>query len=92
MGIGHHQEIASVIIQVVQSHALIAGHFLQTCRPCVFVSHASCSPGQSFRRLRLGLSHNLDFHWASSDFLHIMNGDGDRTGFGDSRLGLRHLS
>jgi hypothetical protein len=40
--------------------------------------------------LRLGLTNNLDFHWVSSDFLHIMNGAGDRTGFGDTWLGLRY--
>src|ERR1700693_189717 len=40
--------------------------------------------------LRLGLTHNLDFHWSSSDFLHIMDGDGNRTGFGDTWLGLRY--
>src|ERR1700733_2929001 len=40
--------------------------------------------------LRLGLTHNLDFHWASADFLHIMDGAGDRTGFGDTSLGLRY--
>jgi hypothetical protein len=40
--------------------------------------------------LRLGLTQNLDFHWSSSDFLHVMNGDGNRTGFGDTWLGLRY--
>src|ERR1700733_5376352 len=40
--------------------------------------------------LRLGLTRNLDFHWASADFLHIMDGAGDRTGFGDTSLGLRY--
>ena len=40
--------------------------------------------------LRLGLTHNLDFHWSSSDFLHIMDGTGNRTGFGDTWLGLRY--
>src|ERR1700692_198960 len=34
--------------------------------------------------LRLGLTHSLDFHWSSSDFLHIMDGVGNRTGFGDT--------
>src|SRR5277367_866843 len=33
--------------------------------------------------LRLGLTPNLDFHWASATFLHIMNGNGNHTGFGD---------
>src|ERR1700735_1403464 len=36
--------------------------------------------------LRLGLTHSLDFHWSSSDFLHIMDGVGNRTGFGDTWL------
>ena len=40
--------------------------------------------------LRLGLTHNLDFHWSSSDFLHVADGDGNRTGFGDSWLGLKY--
>ena len=40
--------------------------------------------------LRLGLTHNLDFHWSSSDFLHVMDRDGDRTGFGDTWLGLKY--
>ena len=40
--------------------------------------------------LRFGLTPNLDFHWSSSDFLHVMNGDGNRTGFGDTWLGLRY--
>lgn len=40
--------------------------------------------------LRLGLTHNLDFHWSSANFLHIMDGAGDRTGFGDTWLGLRY--
>jgi hypothetical protein len=40
--------------------------------------------------LRLGLTHNLDFHWASATFLHVMDGDGNRTGFGDTWLGLKY--
>jgi hypothetical protein len=40
--------------------------------------------------LRLGLTHNLDFHWSSGTFVHIMDGNGDRTGFGDNWLGLRY--
>jgi hypothetical protein len=40
--------------------------------------------------LRLGLTHNLDFHWASTTFLHIMDGDGNRTGFGDTWMGLKY--
>lgn len=40
--------------------------------------------------LRLGLTHNLDFHWSSSAFLHVMDGSGNRTGFGDTWLGLRY--
>jgi len=34
--------------------------------------------------LRMGLTHNLDFHWSSATFLHVMDGAGDRTGFGDT--------
>ena len=37
--------------------------------------------------LRLGLTHNLDLHWSSSDFLHLMDGAGNRTGFGDYLAG-----
>ncbi len=40
--------------------------------------------------LRLGLTPNLDFHWSSTDFLHVMDGAGDRTGFGDTWLGLKY--
>jgi hypothetical protein len=40
--------------------------------------------------LRFGLTHNLDFHWYSGIFVHLMNGDGDRTGSGDNWLGLRY--
>jgi Putative MetA-pathway of phenol degradation len=40
--------------------------------------------------LRLGLTSDLDFHWYSSAFVHLMNGDGNRTGFGDTWLGLRY--
>jgi hypothetical protein len=40
--------------------------------------------------LRFGLTPSLDFHWFSSDFLHIMDGSGNRTGFGDTWLGLRY--
>lgn len=40
--------------------------------------------------LRMGLTHDLDFHWASSDFVHLMDASGDRTGFGDSWLGLKY--
>jgi hypothetical protein len=40
--------------------------------------------------LRLGITHNLDFHWYSGVFVHLMNSDGDRTGYGDNWLGLRY--
>lgn len=40
--------------------------------------------------LRFGMTPKLDFHWSSADFLHVMDGDGDRTGFGDTWLGLRY--
>jgi hypothetical protein len=40
--------------------------------------------------LRLGLTPNLDLHWSSSDFIHVMDGAGDRTGFGDTWLGLKY--
>jgi hypothetical protein len=40
--------------------------------------------------LRFGLTPNLDFHWWSSDFVHLMNESGNRTGFGDTWLGLRY--
>jgi hypothetical protein len=40
--------------------------------------------------LRFGLTPNLDFHWASSEFVHLMNSDGDHTGYGDNWLGLRY--
>src|ERR1700722_10144760 len=40
--------------------------------------------------LRFGITPDLDFHWSSSDFLHIMDSTGNRTGFGDTWLGLRY--
>lgn len=40
--------------------------------------------------LRFGLTPKLDFHWSSSEFVHLMNADGDRTGYGDNWLGLRY--
>ncbi len=40
--------------------------------------------------LRFGITPSLDFHWSSSDFVHLMNGTGNRTGFGDTWLGLRY--
>jgi hypothetical protein len=40
--------------------------------------------------LRFGLTPNLDFRWSSGDFIHLMNGDGNRTGYGDNWLGLRY--
>lgn len=40
--------------------------------------------------LRFGLTPNLDLHWSSSDFIHLMNADGDRTGYGDNWLGLKY--
>jgi hypothetical protein len=53
-------------------------------------------PGQGANRddltggLRLGLTRSLDFHWASSDFLHVMDGEGNRTGFGDTWMALKY--
>lgn len=40
--------------------------------------------------LRIGLTHNLDLHWYSSAFVHLMNGNGNRTGYGDNWLGLKY--
>jgi Putative MetA-pathway of phenol degradation len=40
--------------------------------------------------LRFGLTPKLDFHWSSSEFVHLMNADGDRTGYGDNWLGLKY--
>jgi Putative MetA-pathway of phenol degradation len=40
--------------------------------------------------LRFGLTHDLDFHWSSSAFIHLMDGAGDRTGYGDNWLGLKY--
>jgi hypothetical protein len=40
--------------------------------------------------LRFGITPDLDFHWSSSDCLHIMDSTGNRTGFGDTWLGLRY--
>jgi hypothetical protein len=53
-------------------------------------------PGGGARRddlsggLRMGLTHNLDFHWYSSAFIHLMDGSGTRTGYGDNWLGLKY--
>jgi len=43
-----------------------------------------------FGGLRLGLMHNLDFHWASGAFVHVLDANGDRLGYGDNWLGLRY--
>ena len=40
--------------------------------------------------IRFGITPNLDFHWASSDFVHLNDANGGRTGFGDTWLGLRY--
>jgi len=40
--------------------------------------------------LRLGLTPNLDFHWASADFLSMVDPTGARSGFGDTWLGLKY--
>jgi len=40
--------------------------------------------------LRFGLMPKLDFHWSSSEFVHLMSADGDRTGYGDNWLGLKY--
>lgn len=40
--------------------------------------------------LRFGILPNLDFHWSSAAFLHVMDSDGDRTGFGDTWLGVKY--
>jgi hypothetical protein len=40
--------------------------------------------------LRLGITHNLDVHWYSSAFVHLMDQDGNRTGYGDNWLGLKY--
>jgi len=40
--------------------------------------------------LRFGILPNLDFHWSSADFLHVMDANGDRTGFGDTWLGAKY--
>jgi Putative MetA-pathway of phenol degradation len=40
--------------------------------------------------LRLGLTHNLDFHWFSSAFIHLMSGTANLTGYGDNWLGLKY--
>jgi hypothetical protein len=40
--------------------------------------------------LRFGSTPKLDFHWSSGDFVHLMNADGDRTGYGDNWLGLKY--
>ena len=40
--------------------------------------------------LRLGLTPHLDFHWASGDFWNIVDEDGERTGFGDTWLGVKY--
>jgi hypothetical protein len=40
--------------------------------------------------LRWGITPSLDFHWVSSNFVHLMDTSGNRTGYGDSWLGLRY--
>jgi len=40
--------------------------------------------------LRLGITPNLDFHWASTDFLSMVSPGAVHSGFGDSWLGLKY--
>jgi hypothetical protein len=40
--------------------------------------------------LRFGVTRNLDVHWSSTDFLHLMDKSGNRTAFGDTRLGAKY--
>jgi hypothetical protein len=40
--------------------------------------------------LRFGLTPKLDFHWSSSEFVHLMNAEGNRTGYGDNWIGLKY--
>src|SRR5262249_53310710 len=40
--------------------------------------------------IRFGITPDLDFHWSSSDFVHLNDANGDRTGFGDTFLGLKY--
>ncbi|HZP63664.1 MAG TPA: transporter [Terriglobales bacterium] len=40
--------------------------------------------------LRVGILPNLDFHWTSTSFLNIMDQDGNRTGFGDTWVGVKY--
>jgi len=40
--------------------------------------------------LRLGLTHNLDFHWSSDSLLNVQDGQGTQRGFGDTWLGFKY--
>ena len=40
--------------------------------------------------LRLGLTRQLDFHWASADFLHVSDLSGSHTAFADTWLGVKY--
>ena len=40
--------------------------------------------------LRLGLTRNLDFHWASTEFLSVTQAGRDDSGLGDNWLGLKY--
>jgi len=40
--------------------------------------------------LRLGLAHNLDFHWASTEFFQVAQAGRDDSGLGDNWLGLKY--
>ena len=40
--------------------------------------------------LRLGLTHDFDFHWGSADFVSLADGNTVHRGFGDTWLGLKY--
>jgi len=40
--------------------------------------------------IRFGLTHNLDFHWFSGDFISASDSEGNRTGHGDDWFGLKY--
>jgi hypothetical protein len=40
--------------------------------------------------LRLGLTHNFDFHWSSDSFIKVVDAAGTRRGYGDNWLGAKY--
>ena len=95
-GSGETPCVGSEIVSVPSRPALAAATDTTQCGVLEFESGLERQwPGSGANHddlaggLRLGLTRNLDLHWSSAA-VHLMDGDGDRTGLGDNWLGLKY--